>query len=49
MFSICVTTCRRQENLKSRADTKKAHRVEKREKKLMRAGFEGRRSSFITS
>ncbi len=41
--------CRRQENLQGRADTKKAKRVDKREKKLMRAGFEGRRSSFINS
>lgn len=41
--------CRRQDNLQGRADTKKANRIEKREKKLMRAGFEGRRSSFINS
>lgn len=40
---------RRQDNLQGRADTKKANRIEKREKKLMRAGFEGRRSSFINS
>lgn len=38
---------KRLDNLQGRADTKKAHRVEKREKKLMRAGFEGRRASFI--
>ena len=41
------TCCRRQDNLQGRADTKKAHKVEKREKKLMRAGFEGRRATFI--
>ncbi|CAL8464268.1 g3803 [Coccomyxa elongata] len=40
---------KRTENLKSRADTKIQNRKDKREKKLMRAGFEGRRDSFIGS
>ncbi|KAL3154963.1 hypothetical protein ABBQ38_011491 [Trebouxia sp. C0009 RCD-2024] len=40
---------KRQDNLQGRADTKKAHKVEKREKKLMRAGFEGRRATFINA
>ena len=34
--------CRRQANLQKRVDSKKAGKVAKREKKLLRPGFEGR-------
>ncbi len=41
--------CRRTDNLTARANAKLAKRKDKREKKLMRAGFEGRRDTFINS
>ena len=41
--------CRRTENLKARTTAKVERRKEKREKKLLRPGFEGRRDSFIRS
>jgi hypothetical protein len=40
--------CRRQENLQARATAKADKRKAKREKKLLRPGFEGRREGFIT-
>ncbi|KAK9904732.1 hypothetical protein WJX75_001541 [Coccomyxa subellipsoidea] len=47
--SAKVKQKKRTENLKARVDTKLQNRKDKREKKLMRAGFEGRRDSFIGS
>lgn len=41
--------CRRTDNLGARAQAKLARRKDKREKKLMRAGFEGRRDTFINA
>ena len=41
--------CRRADNLKARVDTKLKNKKDKREKKLLRAGFEGRRDTFIGS
>ena len=41
--------CRRTDNLKARTAAKVERRKEKREKKLLRPGFEGRRDSFIRS
>lgn len=38
---VCAR-CSRQKNLQQRVDSKKAGKVAKREKKLMRPGFEGR-------
>lgn len=38
---------RRNENLAARRDAKLATKKEKREKKLVRAGFEGRKDGFI--
>lgn len=38
---------KRKANLQSRVDAKKAAKKERREKKLLRAGFEGRKKSFI--
>jgi hypothetical protein len=38
---------KRKENLQARIDAKKAAKKERREKKLLRAGFEGRKKSFI--
>eukprot|EP01023_Acetabularia_acetabulum_P044662 TRINITY_DN4496_c0_g1_i1.p1 TRINITY_DN4496_c0_g1~~TRINITY_DN4496_c0_g1_i1.p1 ORF type:complete len:341 (-),score=76.70 TRINITY_DN4496_c0_g1_i1:150-1172(-) len=38
---------RRTENINKKIDTKKQKRVQKRENRLMRAGFEGRREGFI--
>ena len=46
----CAMLCRRRtDNLTARANAKLAKRKDKREKKLMRAGFEGRRDTFINS
>lgn len=39
--------CRRTDNLQSRVDTKVANKKAAREKKLLRAGFEGRKTGFI--
>ena len=39
--------CRRKQNLQARTAGKLERRKEKREKKLLRPGFEGRRDSFI--
>lgn len=44
-----LNSCRRTENLKARSDKKIQNKKDKREKKLMRAGFEGRRDTFIGS
>lgn len=41
--------CRRVGNLKARADGKIERKKEKREKKLLRPGFEGRKAGFIKS
>lgn len=41
------TTPRRKDNLAARAQTKLAKKKERREKKLLRAGFEGRKQGFI--
>lgn len=38
---------RRRENLQARSQAKQQQKVARREKKLMRAGFEGRRDTFI--
>jgi len=38
---------KRKENLQARIDAKKSAKKERREKKLLRAGFEGRKKSFI--
>jgi hypothetical protein len=40
--------CRRKDNLAARTKTKLDNRKAKREKKLLRAGFEGRKSGFIS-
>lgn len=40
---------RRKDNIQSRITGKLERRKEKREKKLLRAGFEGRRTSFIST
>ena len=42
---VCPSLCRRNDALKTRADGKIQKRKDKREKKLMRAGFEGRRDT----
>lgn len=39
--------CRRTGNLQKRIDEKKDKKIKKRENKLMRAGFEGRKSGTI--
>jgi hypothetical protein len=40
---------KRKDNLQSRIDAKKSAKKERREKKLLRAGFEGRKKDFISS
>lgn len=40
---------RRKENLAARATTKLENKKAKRDKKLLRAGFEGRKSGFINA
>lgn len=40
---------RRKENLAARATTKLENKKAKREKKLLRAGFEGRKTGFINA
>lgn len=42
-----VPAPRRKENLAARAKTKSDNKKAKREKKLLRAGFEGRKAGFI--
>ncbi len=42
---MCSSLRRRNDALKTRADGKIQKRKDKREKKLMRAGFEGRRDT----
>lgn len=42
-----VAWCRRQENLQARITGKIEKKKEKRDKKLLRPGFEGRKSGFI--
>ena len=50
LFGHCaMLCCRRTDNLTARSNAKLAKRKDKREKKLMRAGFEGRRDTFINS
>lgn len=39
---------KRKENIKAKIDKKKQAKIEKREKKLMRPGFEGRKEGFVT-
>lgn len=39
---------KRKENIKARIDKKKQTKIDKREKKLMRPGFEGRKEGYIT-
>eukprot|EP00850_Spirogloea_muscicola_P024373 SM000708S21257 [mRNA] locus=s708:111:1439:+ [translate_table: standard] len=39
----------RREHLQQRADDHRQHRIEKREKKLLRPGFEGRKAGFINA
>lgn len=47
---ICVACwCRRTDNLQARVTAKAEKKKAKREKKLLRPGFEGRRSGFIPS
>ena len=46
---LAAARCRRADNLKVRTDTKLKNKRDKREKKLLRAGFEGRRDTFIGS
>ena len=43
-----VGVCRRQDNLQRRVDKKLDTKKARREKKLMRPGFEGRRDTFIS-
>ncbi|VAI46898.1 unnamed protein product [Triticum turgidum subsp. durum] len=38
---------KRKENIQGRAQEKKARKIEKREKKLMRPGFEGRKEGYV--
>jgi polynucleotide 5'-kinase involved in rRNA processing len=38
---------KRTENIRDRAHQKKLRKIEKREKKLMRPGFEGRRDGYV--
>jgi hypothetical protein len=38
--------CRRESNLQKRVDSKKATKLARREKKLMRPGFEGRTATL---
>lgn len=46
-FSPYIHSCRRKENLQARIKAKQQKKVDVREKRLMRAGFEGRRDTFI--
>jgi hypothetical protein len=41
--------CRRKNNLAARANAKQEKKKAKRDKKLLRAGFEGRKSGFINA
>lgn len=40
---------KRKGNIKAKIDRKKQMKIEKREKKLMRPGFEGRKEGFVNS
>ncbi|KAJ8443124.1 hypothetical protein Cgig2_005675 [Carnegiea gigantea] len=40
---------KRKENIKAKIDRKKQMKIEKREKKLMRPGFEGRKEGFVNA
>jgi len=46
---VCVLCCRRKDNLAARSTAKLENKKAKREKKLLRAGFEGRKSGFINA
>ena len=48
-YRNCLSCCRRKDNLQTRVDAKIAKKHEKRDKKLMRAGFEGRRETPINT
>ena len=47
----CLTRhcCRRHDNIQGRIEKKKDKRKERRENKLLRAGFEGRKEGFIAT
>ena len=47
LLTECNRCRRRRENLQARVQAKKQNKITKREKKLMRPGFEGRRDTFI--
>lgn len=46
---LLLSSCRRNDNLQARVTAKADKKRAKREKKLLRPGFEGRRSGFIPS
>lgn len=46
---LLSSACRRNDNLQARVTAKADKKKAKREKKLLRPGFEGRRSGFIPS
>ena len=48
-LTVYPVLCRRTDNLQARATAKADRKKEKREKKLLRPGFEGRKSGFIQS
>lgn len=48
-LNCCFAVCRRKDNLAARAATKLENKKAKREKKLLRAGFEGRKAGFINA
>lgn len=45
----CCCLCRRKDNVAARAATKLENKKAKRDKKLLRAGFEGRKVGFINA
>jgi hypothetical protein len=49
LTDTCCVLCRRKDNLAARSTTKLENKKAKREKKLLRAGFEGRKSGFINA
>lgn len=47
--SLCPTPRRRKENIEGRIKARQDRRKARRENKLLRAGFEGRKQGFITT
>jgi hypothetical protein len=49
VLSVLLLTCRRKDNLAARSAVKLEKKKERRDKKLLRAGFEGRKAGFINA